>query len=443
MDTRTYPTRHFAALAAAACLLSAPRVFATDGYFLQGFGAVNAALGGAATAGNDQDLIGSLYKNPADGILFADRTAAIVFGDIRPNVETDSTFGELDMSGSSKSTVSNVPYLSLMGVWKSANPDLAWFVGAVSEAGLSFHAAESTTNPVFFQQPGSAANPYGGLFGGFGDVRSSLYIVRIPIGVSGEISSGWSWGVALAPSIGRNLFSPAAFATPDIGANEHPIYPVVQTQDVEMGMGVQGGLRCQVDRSLALGLSVSSPTWFHTYSWSVTTPTGASRTVDFQMDRPLTAQLGGNYALGELTRVLVDVGYIAYASTAGFDKSGFRPDGSMAGLGWNNAWTFEAGVQQVVAKGVILRAGYNYCSDPIPAAETFYNVASPLSLEHHFSVGASFAVASGTTVDLSYTHALSHDQSGPWYTTTGAIPGTSITSKISGDEFAAGVTFRY
>jgi len=37
-----------------------------------------------------------------------------------------------------------------------------------------------------------------------------------------------------------------------------------------------GGLRFQVDKDLSLGLSVSSPTWFQTYSWNVTDPSGAA-----------------------------------------------------------------------------------------------------------------------------------------------------------------------
>ena len=50
------------------------------------------------------------------------------------------------------------------------------------------------------------------------------------------------------------------------------------------------------------------------------------------MNRPLTAQLGANYAVAENTHILADLGYIAYGSTKGFENSGFRPDGSISGL---------------------------------------------------------------------------------------------------------------
>ena len=431
-----------AACFAAACGVFISPALATDGYFVQGFGAVNSSLGGAATAGNDQDLIGSIYKNPATGILFADRTASIVFGDIIPSVQINSSVAAVGMNGSSNSTVNGVPYLSLMTSWKSASPGLSWFAGAVSEAGLSFHAASSTTNPIFFMQSGAKGNPFGGLFGGFGDVRSSLYVVRLPIGLSGAGADRWSWGIALAPSIGRNLFTPAAFAAPGLSATG-PVYATVQQQDIQLGLGAQAGLRCEVDKDLSFGVSLSSPTWFHTYSWTITDPSGASRTVDFRMDRPLTAQVGMNYALADTTHLVSDLGYIAYGSTPGFENSGFRSDGSIAGLGWKDSWTFELGIQHSLTSNIIVRAGYNYCSDPIPASMTFYNVGSPLDIEQHISVGASVVLAPGMTLDCSFTKGLSHTQSSSWYTPAGAVPGTNITSTISGNEFALGTTFKF
>jgi long-chain fatty acid transport protein len=431
-----------ACLAAACALLTSPAL-ATDGYFVQGFGAVNSALGGAATAGNDQDLIGSIYKNPATALLFPNGTASIVFGDIIPSVRINSSVNALGLNGSSNSTIDGVPYLSLMASWKGANPDLAWFAGAVSEAGLSFHAATSAANPIFFPQPGALGNPFGGQFGGFGDVRSSLYVVRVPIGVAGRGSEGWSWGFALAPSIGRNLFTPAAFAPPALGANGAPVYATVDQQDIQLGIGAQGGLRYEVDKNLSYGFSLSSPTWFHTYSWSVSDPSGGTRNVTFRMDRPLTAQAGVNYSPADGTHLVADLGYIAYGSTAGFDNSGFRPDGSIAGLGWKDSWTFELGIQQAVTKEIVLRAGYNYCSDPIPDSETFANVGSPLHIASHLSVGTSVYLAPDATLDISYTHGFSHSQSSSWYNPAGPVPGTSVTSEISGNEFAVGTTFRF
>ena len=445
------PTLLRAALLAAAIGSLASSAFATDGYFVQGFGAVNSALGGAATGGNDQDLIGSIYKNPANGVLFADRTGSVVFGDIIPDVEVDSSIKSLGLSGSSKSTINGVPYISLMASWKSSNPNIAWFAGAVSEAGLSFHAATSSTNPIFMPQVGAPGNPYAAYgFGGFGDVRSTLYVVRIPVGLAGSSPDGWSWGFSLAPSIGRNLFTPAAFAAPGLNAFHLPVYAAVQQEDIELGMGAQGGLRFQANKDLSLGVSLSSPTWFHSYSWTIHDPSGAARTINFMMDRPLTAQAGLNYAVSASTHIVSDVGYIAYGSTHGFEHSGFKSDFSMAGLGWKDSYTFELGIQQALTPDVVARIGYNYCSDPIPSSMTFYNVGSPLHIANHVAVGTSVTLAPGATLDISFTHGFSHSQSGPWYNPAYAaanpplvVPLSNITSKISGNEFAIGTTFKF
>jgi long-chain fatty acid transport protein len=161
------------------------------------------------------------------------------------------------------------------------------------------------------------------------------------------------------------------------------------------------------------------------------------------MDRPLTGQVGFNYEVSQSTHILADVGYIAYGSTPGFENSGFKADGSMAGLGWQDSWTFELGVQHALMKGVVVRAGYNYCSDPIPSDMTFYNVGSPLHIAQHLSLGVSFALSDTASIDVSFTHALSHTQSSSWYGATGAVPGTNITSTIGGNEFAVGTTFRF
>jgi long-chain fatty acid transport protein len=291
-------------------------------------------------------------------------------------------------------------------------------------------------------QAGAAANPFHGLFGGFGDVRSSLAIMRLPVGLAGAAPGNWSWGIELAPSIGRGLITPAACAAPSFSATG-PLYPTVQHEDVEFGMAAQGGLRCQVDKDLSLGISLSSPTWFHHYSWDVQNASGSPRTITYSMNLPLTAQAGINYAVTDATHLLVDVGYAAYGSASGFAHSGFNADGSLAGLGWKDAETIEAGIQQSLAEGVVVRAGFNHCSNPIPADMAFCNVGSPLHGATALCLGASFVLKAGATLDLSYARTFAVSQSGSWYTQAGAVPGTNITSTASSNEFAVGITSRF
>ena len=446
MNPLKYPKLRNWLLAAAVVGGLRPAAFPTDGYFVQGFGAVNSALGGAATAGNAEDLIGSIYKNPANGILFSDRTASVAFGDILPTATIGSSvvipaYG-INLNGSSSSTVDEVPYLSLMANWRTKDASLAWFAGVVSEAGLSFHVPQSMTNPVFMPQPGAPNNPFGGLLGGFGDVRTSLYVIRIPIGLSAALAEGWSWGIALAPSVGDMLFTPAVFAAPNVSTGA-AYYPIVQNHDMQLGLGAQAGLRYQLGSDVSYGLSLSTPTWFESYKWTARDQFGNPHTAVMHMDRPLTAQLGGGFAVTPTTTVLADFGFIAYGETRGFDKSGFRLDGSAQGLGWRDSETVEIGIQQAVGGGYVLRVGYNYCSDPIPTSMTFYNVASPLHMSSQVSVGLSFPIGGGATIDAAFTHGFSHTQSSTWYNPAGAVPGTYLTSTIGGNEFDIGSTFKF
>jgi opacity protein-like surface antigen len=74
---------------------------------------------------------------------------------------------------------------------------------------------------------------------------------------------------------------------------------------------------------------------------------------------------------------------------------------------------------------------------------TFYNVGSPLHIENHVSAGTSVSLMPGTTLDFSYTYGFSHSQSSTWYTPAGAVAGSNLTSKISGNEIAVGTTFKF
>ena len=49
----------------------APGASATDGHFLHGVGAINSAMGGVGVAGAKDDILGTLYHNPA-GLMALD-----------------------------------------------------------------------------------------------------------------------------------------------------------------------------------------------------------------------------------------------------------------------------------------------------------------------------------------------------------------------------------
>ncbi len=133
-------------LATAFLLLSATAASATDGHFLHGVGAVNAAMGGAGVAVSSS-LLGTYYLNPA-GLMGFDGTRVEFGFELFKADRTVSSdipgFG----SGSTTSKSDWVP-VPAMGISKRLENDkVVVGLGAVGIGGFGVDYAASTTNPI-------------------------------------------------------------------------------------------------------------------------------------------------------------------------------------------------------------------------------------------------------------------------------------------------------
>ena len=236
-------------------------------------------------------------------------------------------------------------------------------------------------------------------------------------------------------------FTPGAFAAPD-DTNGDSIYtfPDVNHHDLALGIGFQAGIRYQPVKNLAFGFSITSPTWFEEFKWDVKDESGNTKKISTRLNRPLTVCLGTNYRLTSHTSLLMDISWINYSDTAGFEKSGFAFDGSLAGMGWEDIWVLSLGVQHDIGN-LTLRAGYNYGGNPIENENTFFNVGSPLHTRHHLSAGISYRILKHTTLDIGYTHAFKSSQSSPMYDMNGPVPGTETETELAYNQVSLGLTF--
>lgn len=243
-------------------------LFAVNGYFLHGVGAVNESMGGAATAGNASDLIGSLHRNPANARLFEQKTVSVSLEMLMPDVTVSSSVDALGLSDFSDSDVDVIPGANLGLVYRSVKYPASLYCGLMAEAGLHLDIPQSQTNPIFTAQQGKPDNPFGGLFGGFGAVETQLEVVRLPLGVAYDYSDRFSFEVALSPSIMRMKFTPAAFAAPDDADQSGiPTYPDDIDHEFAFGIGLQAGVRYKVTEDMNLGFTITSPTWFDSFEW--------------------------------------------------------------------------------------------------------------------------------------------------------------------------------
>lgn len=424
--------------------LPAHRAGAINGHLLQAVGPANEGTGGAGTAGNARDVIGSIYWNPATGLLFDRPEIGVGIGALFPKVEVSSSVSALDLEGRDTSEVGFVPLSSIAAVVPSESGRSAWHFLFAGEAGLGFKVDEQDDNPIFSPQAGAPDNAYGGAFGGLGWVKSQYELLRTGLGVSYGINDRLAVGASLAPSFARLQLSPAAFAAPDDANRDGiPSYPTVGDHAFAAGIGFQVGARWQAGERVALAASLTSPTWFTDFEWDVEDERGRNRTVEFRVDRPLSISLGTSIQLAGDTTLYADARWIHYSGTEGFEGEGFNDDGSIAGLGWDDMWVAAVGIEQGVGERLVLRAGYNYGSNPIPFENTFYNIPAGVHASHHLSVGVGWAASDRLSLNLAYSHEFNHAQSGRWQSPAGSVPGTKVETTLLIHSVSLGFSYRF
>ena len=137
--------------------------------------------------------------------------------------------------------------------------------------------------------------------------------------------------------------------------------------------------------------------------------------------------------------------YFNFAGTAGFGSpAGFAPNGAVTGLGWQSVVSLHAGAQFYFSERLTLRLGYEFNPSPIGEDAAFFNVGSPLIVEHILGIGCSYRLTDHEIVSLAYLHGFQNESSGPIQAPGfGAIPGASVTSAVSADALGAGLTIQY
>jgi long-chain fatty acid transport protein len=419
-------------------LLSPTALFATDGHFLHGGGPVNEAMGGADT-GLCLDATGSIAWNPACAVKFSGRrfefhgTIFMPWRSLGSTVDANA-FGPSTPAVTLSGTTISHRDTSLMPGFSfiyhrlgSANAYHAAML-AVSGFGVDYDQNTNFSNPILTAQ---APNGFG-----FGRIRSNYMLVTVPVGISRDLTERLSAGFSFVPALSMLQVIPAPFAPPVTAGSTMPYYLSAGNNAPATGMGASAGVHYAMG-PVSIGVSWRSPVWFQKFSWDRKDLTGASHAMNFHMDLPQVVSVGTGIVARKGTLIGVDLRWFDYANTAGFDKVGYRADGSLAGFGWRNIWAVGGGIQQKVASSTKLMLGYNYSGNPVPAEYTFFNTPAPAIVQHHVS-GGIIQRMHGWDTTVTYYHAFQNSITGPWISAQGPIPGTSVTSKMSEDSVTIG-----
>ena len=416
---------------------------ATDGHFLHGAGPVNEAMGGA-DAGLCLDATGSIAWNPACTARFVGRrfefhgTVFVPWRSLSSTVNADS-FGPgmpgatLSGTTASKTDTSFMPGFAF--IYHPSGHSTAYHFGmlAVSGFGVDYPANADFSNPILTPQPPNGF--------GFGRVRSDYMLVTLPVGMAKQFSERLSLGFSAVPSFSMLQVIPAPFSAPVAAGSTMPYYLSAGTHAPAFGAGFNIGLHYAFEK-VNLGVSYRSPVWFQQFTWKSKDQTGTSHNLDFKMNLPQVVSVGTGISAAKNTRIGVDVRWLNYANTTGFDEVGYNDEDAVSGFGWKNIWAVGGGIQQKISKSTKLMAGYNFSQNPVPGKYAFFNTPAPAIVQHHATGGIAQAFGK-VDLTVTYYHAFKNSITGLWISPMGAMPGTSVTSSMSEDSvtFGFGKTF--
>lgn len=413
-------------------------LWATDGHFLHGAGPVNEAMGGADT-GMCLDAAGSIAWNPACTARFIGRrfefhgTIFAPWRSLSSTVDANAFGPGMPSATLSGTTVSKRDLAFMPGfafIYHPTGSSNSYHIAMLAVSGFGVDYPENTdfSNPILTPQ---APNGFG-----FGRIRSNYMLVTVPIGMARQLTERFSAGFSLVPSLAMLQVIPAPFSAPVSAGSSMPYYLSAGNNAPAFGGGFNVGVHYAFER-VSLGASYRSPVWFRDFKWNRKDLSGTTHALGFQMNLPQVVSIGTGISLAKKTRLGVDARWINYANTAGFDEVGYNSDGSVAGFGWRNIWAIGGGVQQQITKSTKIMAGYNYSENPVPDKYTFFNTPAPAIVQHHVSGGVTESLGK-VDLTVTYYHAFRNSISGPWISSMGAIPGTSVTSRMSENSVTIG-----
>ena len=116
------------------------------------------------------------------------------------------------------------------------------------------------------------------------------------------------------------------------------------------------------------------------------------------MDYPGIYSVGLGYSKNSIDFAL-DYRYVDYASTEGFEASGWTETASVAGFGWESISIISAGLQYKGISNLPLRIGYTYSSNPITEDLAFFSTPATAIIKNAFQVGAGYIVNNKLTLN--------------------------------------------
>ncbi len=429
-------TKNLLAVAVTAALCAPMSAMATNGYFGHGIGMKSMGMGGAGIA-MAQDSLASA-TNPAAAALTGNR---IDFGLnlFRPDRESKVSGSVAPgVNGTYDGNETSIFLIPEFGYNRELGNDMAFGLTVVGRGGMN-----TDYNKVF------------GLYNGSSNDKPGIDLAQLYISptFAMKLNQDHSVGITLNAIYQRfkaqGLDNFAGFAADGTGDN-------ITSGDYDSSTGFSIGLGWtgKVSQILTVGASYTSKadmSEFDKYS-DLFAEQG-----DF--DIPATLGLGVAVTATPALTVAFDVTKIYYSDVTsinnpltpnllncpalgGTDQSQCLGGDNGPGFGWEDMTVYKLGFSWQYQNDLVLRAGFNHGSQPIPESETFFNFLAPGVVENHLTFGATKTLANGAELTFMYMHAFEKEVKG-----SGSIPpafnggftGAEVDTKMS--QNAIGVAY--
>lgn len=413
-------------------------LFAQAGHIMQGIGAANMSMGGAATA-QPIDINGALQWNPAAIAAFDTKVFSANAGLFFSSPELASTVPTPGgpMSGVTKDDrgISVMPALAM--VWGKKNSKHTFGLSAFGISGFGVTFPQSNTNPINMPQSS----------GGFGRIESDYQLLQVGLTYAYKLTEQLSIGLAPTFNYSSLKLAPNPLSSPSQTLG----YPV-SNKATAIGFGGQVGIFYNSGKGIKLGASYKTKQNFGSFDFKNTyLDNSAAPNVSFKMNYPAILSLGIGYSKSNIDLAL-DYRFVNYANTEGFIAKGWTNTASVAGFGWKDISIISAGIQFKGIHKFPLRAGYTYSSNPINSELAFFSTPATAVIKNAFQFGFGYEFTSKFTFNAVYHHGASGGAtSGPLLNPMmisagnpyGAIPGSIVSYKMTTDLLMFGINYTF
>ena len=461
-----------------ACLLfSSYVVFAQAGHIMQGVGAVNMSMGGAATA-QPLSIEGALQWNPATLSDFDGKILSISVGAFfsSPTLMSSVPAGAMGPGSPAVSGVTEddrgtsiMPALSF--VWGKEGSKHTFGVSAFGISGFGVTFPEETNLP--FNGDGSQnpnwdpnnSNPinYPQSMNGFGHIESDYMLLQVGLAYSYEISDHFSIGLQPTFNYAALQLAPNPIATPDFPPpfGQGRGYPTTDKASA-FGYGGQVGIFYDSGGVLKLGASYKSKQYFSELDFDQNYVDGSEApNALFTMNYPAIYSVGMGLSGGKFDFAL-DFRYVDYENTEGFAESGWQiaesgdfagyPTGAVNGFGWRSMTILSLGLQFQATEKLPIRIGYTYSSNPIKDELAFFSIPATAVIENAAQIGLGYTISDKFELNAVYHYGFRGDgvsgnllnpqlitQNNP----LGKVPGTSVSYDMETSMVQLNVVYKF